>query len=122
MNKQATNWSLEELELYLEIGEDKINGVQDYIIEGLVLECAEWSKENGLGTKASSLRCRLPPSLLRWRRKCDRPSSNYKTFPIYLSDARTSLIVEVLLLTPDNIPSNVWSQRGVCFIMQNSST
>jgi hypothetical protein len=91
------------------------------VIEGLLLECAEWSKEKGLETKSTSLSCRLPPSRLVWRRRTDRPEANYLTFPIYLSETRTSLVVEILIATPSHVPSYVWAQRGVCFIMQSSS-
>lgn len=118
---QSNHWSLEELELYLEIGENEVHGSEGSVVEGLFLECADWTPERGLETKTSSASCRLPPSRLMWRRRSDRPSGNYLTFPIYLSETRTSLVVEILLLTPDHIPSYVWSQRGVCFIMQTSS-
>lgn len=86
-----------------------------------MLECAEWSTEKGLETKSSLLSCRLPPSRLVWRRRADRPEANYMIFPVYLNETRNALVIEILILTPDHVPSYVWSQRGVCFIMQNSS-
>jgi hypothetical protein len=86
-----------------------------------VVECAEWTADNGLETKSSSLSCRLPPSRLVWRRRADRPEAHHMTFPVYLNETRTTLVIEILILTPDHVPPYVWSQRGVCFIMQNSS-
>jgi hypothetical protein len=115
--KQINQWSLEELELYLDIGESTIEGCHDTIVANLVLESAQWTAQDGLEL-SSSLRCRLPPSRLRWRRRCDRPSADFITFPIYLNETRIHLIVEVLINLPANTPKHVWAQRGVALIMQ----
>ena len=115
---QANKWSLEELELYLEIGVDASEGVQDTVIERLVIEGAEWSKGSGLNL-SSSLRQSLPLSRLRWKRRGDQTDADYMPFPVYLNESRSTLIMEVLVRPPDGIPKDVWAQRGVAFIMQS---
>ena len=42
---QTNGWSLEELELFLEIGIDKEEGTMDTVIDGVVLESAQWSSD-----------------------------------------------------------------------------
>jgi hypothetical protein len=114
-------WSLEELELYLDIGEETITGAQDTIANRLVLECAQWTREGGLEL-SSSLRCLLPPSRMRWKLRSSDESSSVScmTLPVYLNDTRRSLVVEVKVPLPSGVPPQAWAQRGVCVIMQNS--
>ena len=40
------------------------------------------------------------------------------SFPVYLHDGRTSLIVQVLVASPPSVPPLVWAQRGVGIILQ----
>lgn len=44
---QANKWSLEELELYLDVGSTAIESAQDTIVQGLALEGAAW---DGVGS------------------------------------------------------------------------
>jgi hypothetical protein len=113
---QANKWSLEELELSLEIGETKCEGVHDTIVEGLTLEGASWTQSSFVLT--SDLRCRLPPSRLRWCLRHSQQEKRGMYFPIYLNESRSSVVVEVLVKPPAHIPEHVWSQRGVGFILQ----
>jgi len=111
-------WSLEELELFLEIEKTEIESEQDTIIEELVLEGAIWINES---IKLSDeLRCKLPPSRLTWRLKNQRPSGSYIQFPIYLNEARNSLVAEVLVATSKDIAAHQWATRSVAFTMQSS--
>jgi len=114
---QEYKWSLEELELYLDIGEEEVEGVHDTVISKLLLESAMWIPQDGLQL-SSEIQCRLPASRLRWRRRCDRPHTEYMTLPVYMNEMRSSLVVEVLVPQPPNIPRYVWAQRGVGLIMQ----
>lgn len=116
---KVNQWSLEELELYLEIGCAIAEGGQDTIVDKLVLESAQWTPEEGLEL-SPTLRCRLPPSRLRWRRRCDRPPGDFILFPVYLNETRATLVVEVLVSLPSHVPTHVWVQRGTAFIMQLS--
>lgn len=114
---QVNKWSLEELELYLDIGCDTIDSVQDTIIEGLVLQGAKW--DNSKIILSDDLKCHLPLSRLRWKLRNNIMDKNYVQFPIYLNDARSNLLVEVFVLIPkDEILTHIWSQRGVSFVMQ----
>lgn len=109
-------WSLEELELFLEIEKTDIESEQDTIIEEFVLEGAKWT--NGGIKLSDELRCKLPPSRLTWRRKSQRPSGNYTQFPVYLNEARSSLVAVVLVETPNDIAAYQWATRSVSFVMQ----
>lgn len=120
---QENKWSLEELELYLEIGESTVETVQDTIVEGVLLVGAIWvpasSDAGGSLTLSEDLRSALPLSRLRWRLRNDRPTGEFISFPLYLNESRSHLLVEALVKAPLSlIPSHVWAQRGVCFLMQ----
>jgi hypothetical protein len=118
---QGNKWSLEELELYLEIGCSQAEGVQDSIVEGLQLEGARFSPDTvttGTLELCDEIRSPLPLSRLRWRLRSDRPAGNFVSFPVYLNASRSELVVEVLLRTPAEVPTHVWAQRGVGFVMQ----
>jgi hypothetical protein len=135
----VNKWSLEDLELYLEIdcGGDGSAGSSDAagatLVEGLVLEGAQFDSAASSIRLSEELRCRLPLSRLSWRRKQDRPVSvnssigteqtqgSYQLFPLYLNEGRGSLVAQVLLQTPGAVPKHVWSQRGVAFVMNSSS-
>mmetsp|Transcript_18914 Transcript_18914/g.35259 ORF Transcript_18914/g.35259 Transcript_18914/m.35259 type:complete len:887 (+) Transcript_18914:2-2662(+) len=119
LTAQEKQWSLEELELYMDIGADKAVGVEDTIVRSMMFECAQWSEANGI-TLSSSLRSRLPTSRLRWRLRKDRPSScRFMTFPVYLDETRANLVVEVLIEIPADVEPVVWSQRGVAIVLQS---
>jgi len=42
---QDHKWSLEELELVMEIGVEEVENDQCFIIKGLAMEGAEWTRE-----------------------------------------------------------------------------
>ena len=127
---QAYKWSLEDVELYLEVGYDKIEGMQDVIVEGLIAEGAKWAIDPSSSSSSSSLqlceelRSSMPPSRLRWSLKQDKSKWSCVTFPLYLNSSRTELIAEVLVMTSDNdnVPISSWAQRGVAFIMQSQQS
>ena len=118
--QQVNKWSLEDLELYLEVGCDNAEGVQDVIVEGLLLEGAKCALSSSTLQLCEDLRTNLPPSRLRWRLKTDKPSWSCTAFPMYLNSSRTEMVTEVLLRTEDNakLPPSCWAQRGVAFVMQ----
>jgi dynein heavy chain 1 len=117
LTAQVNQWSLEELELYLDIGVDSAEGVTDTVVRNLVFECAQWTAGAGI-MLSSSLRSQLPTSRLRWRRRDQKPVGNYMKFPVYLDETRASLVVEVLLNIPPEVDSAVWAQRGVAIVLQ----
>ena len=115
---------MEDLELYLEVGCDEVEGMHDAIVEGLVLEGARWEADPSVSQSnlqlCEDLRSSLPASRLRWRQKQDRPKWTCLSFPLYLNSSRSELVAEVLLRTPDDesVPICTWARRGVAFIMQ----
>ena len=122
LSAQANQWSLEDLELHLEIGVAASEGVADTIIRNLVFECAQWTEAEGI-TLSSSLRSRLPPSRLRWRRRQEAPRAGgaFLALPVYLDETRSSLVVEVLVDIPAHVAPAVWTQRGVALVLQSST-
>ena len=118
LTAQVNKWSLEELELYLEIGIGDAEGVADTVVRNLVFECAQWSESDGI-TLSASLRSRLPISRLRWCRRTDSPPGNFITFPVYLDTTRANLVVEVLVEVSANVPPEIWAQRSVAIVLQS---
>jgi hypothetical protein len=127
LTAQVNQWSLEDLELSLEIDHDhhdaKNNNI-GIIIEGLVLEGASYNGKSQSIELSESLRCRLPLSRLCWRRKQNNDDKRL-VFPLYLNDSRRVLVSNIYLDHTKNfsnldiIPKYIWSQRGVAFIMQS---
>jgi dynein heavy chain 1 len=119
---QTNKWSLEDLELSLDIGVSACDGVQDTVVEGLTLEGVSW--RDGAFALSAELRSKLPPSRLRWSLRSKRTSApdadKYVLFPMYLNESRQSVVAEVLLKPPSYLPQQVWSQRGVAFSVQSS--
>ena len=91
----------------------------DSILEGLTLEGAEWEKFKGL-VLSPSLRCQLPNTRARWRKRMDREHKLGK-FPVYLNESRATIIVEGFIEVPAAIPDHVWAQRGVAVILHTAS-
>lgn len=123
---KANKWSLEDLELYLEIGCDTAEGVQDAVVEGLVLEGARSLPATTSSSSSSlqlceDLRTDLPPSRLRWRLKGDKPSYVCTAFPLYLNTSRAELVTEIIVRTDGSahVLPCIWAQRGVAFIIQS---
>jgi Dynein heavy chain C-terminal domain len=123
---KANKWSLEDLELYLEIGCDTAEGVQDAVVEGLVLEGARSLPATSSSSSSSlelceDLRTNLPPSRLRWRLKGDKPSYICTAFPLYLNTSRAELVTEIIVRTDGSahVLPCIWAQRGVAFIIQS---
>ena len=116
---QTNGWSLEELELFLDIGINAVEGTMDTVIEGVVLESAHWSAGTGV-VLSTDLRCPLPPSRLRWYTSAARKEKYPETItlPVYLNDSRSSLVVEVFLPAPKTLSKLALAQRGVALVMQ----
>lgn len=101
------------------MGETTCDGVQDTIVKNLTLEGASWV--NGSLMLSSELRCQLPATRLRWGLKKSEPGKDDDRilFPLYLNELRASVVAEVFVTPPRDIPTEVWAQRGVGFIMQS---
>jgi dynein heavy chain 1 len=118
LTAHVNSWSLEELELFLEIGVSIVERDTDIVLRGLVLENASWV--NGSLSLSSDLRQRLSSCRLRWqlRNQVDSSAAIVKV-PVYLTESRKSLVVEVRLLLPDLAPPiAALARRGVAIIMR----
>lgn len=139
---QANQWSLEDVELTLEIAQDgTVKDVNDAIVEGVMLEGAHWNTERRSLELSETLRSRLPPCILRWTLKSERLTAEgtadaaastaasvaagvahaeYLHLPLYLTEQRTALITEVLLCVQTTLSRDVWAQRGAAVVLQSS--
>jgi hypothetical protein len=116
----VNKWSLEDLELYLEVGCVSVsNQLTDTIVEGLYLEGAK-CVEMGSVELSEDSKFKLPSSKLSWKLRSSSPSSNYQLFPLYLNESRSTLVAEVLLAVPQSIPRHIWAQRGVALVLQSA--
>lgn len=108
------------------MGLTQCEGPQDTAVDGLVLEGAAWGSDgdgaSGGGLRLSDvLRCQLPPSRLRWRQRGDGSSgAAFLRLPLYLNEARSVLVAEVLVPAPAvSGAAGVWAQRGVAVILKS---
>ena len=117
---QSNGWSLEELELFLDINISDVADASsgcDVVLRGLTLENASWREGSLLFD--SELRNRLQPSRLRWRRHQDVLSEIERSVcvPVYLTESRKILVSEVRLVMVAEVPPHALAQRGVAIIL-----
>ena len=86
-------WSLEELDLVVQIGVSKLQDDQSFIIEGLCLEGYSSSQENQDLVSSASLSEKLHPITLRWTRigKTDTKDISNSTQSLSISTASVSI-------------------------------
>ena len=118
---QVNKWSLEDLELYLDINGDHLHSKSshDTMVEGLILQGASWNENQKQIVFSDELRHTLPLSSLKWRLKTSKPSASTTTIPIYINENRKQLISQVIVSTQSGILTHQWAQRSVAFILQN---
>ena len=120
LTAQINSWSLEELELYLEIGTSTVERDTDIVLRGLVLENANWA--DGSISLTSDLRQRLPTSRLRWEQRGGSSTASLTPIikvPVYLSDLRKALVCEVRLPLTGTAPHyTALARRGVAIILR----
>ncbi|KAG2237733.1 dynein heavy chain [Thamnidium elegans] len=111
---QRYKWSLEELVLDVDIGDNK-KDVAGYRIRGLKMEGAQWdNNEICLTSEPSS---KLPKTAIRWIRKEQRKEiQNAVELPVYLNSDRADLLLTMTVPAnaeeKDRIP-----QRAVALII-----
>ena len=117
--QQSNNWSLENLDLYLDLDTTSTAGTKttgDVMVEGLLLEGAAW--KDGSMTLSEDLRTVLPLCQLSWKPKASS-SSEYLTLPLYRDQTRAYLIAQVLVRKPKTASEYIWAQRGVAFVVKS---
>lgn len=112
---QAHQWSLELLELEVEIGEDRVIDDQCFIIEGLTLVSADYRE--GALRLTEQLTTKLPPTRFRWVKKSERKQNSHEIqVPLYLNSSRQEVMTAITLNTDENLPSYIWYQRGTAVL------
>ena len=125
---QENKWSLEELDLKFEVDpseEDIQKNPLGFIVDGLSIEGAAYSKEDQRIKLSESLASYLPRANLKWINKNKKSEdgqadeqTEYIQIPVYLNKQRTTLLFSVKIPT-FGIPAYVWYQRGVALFAWN---
>lgn len=118
MNK----WSLEDLELYLEIADatTSVLGNQSYdvSIDGLILQGASFDLSTKSLSFSDDLRFALPLCKLKWRLKGTHSSLYSTALPVYINENRKQLVCQVLVGIPSALRKTQFAQRSVALILQ----
>jgi len=122
---QENKWSLEELDLKFEVdpSDEAISNNQlGFIVEGLSIEGASYSRDEQRIKLSESLSSFLPKANLKWinknKQEDGESDQEYIQIPVYLNKQRTTLLFSVKVPT-FGIPAYVWYQRGVALFAWN---
>jgi len=124
---QENKWSLEELDLKFEVDPNEeaiVNNPLGFIVDGLSIEGASYSKDDMRIKLSESLSSYLPRANLKWinkHRQAEEDQESHTEFiqiPVYLNKQRTTLLFSVKIPT-FGIPAFVWYQRGVALFAWN---
>lgn len=123
---QVHGWSLEELELVLDINCTTSRAPTDALVEGLCLEGAEYSG-NGSLVLSELLSCLLPPSRLSWHKSTSTGSGGTTSLvlPLYRDQTRMTLVCNLVISNPYSNKSTggdlseSWTQRSVAVVMKS---
>jgi dynein heavy chain 1 len=112
---QAHSWSLEDLSLKITIDDKSNSRADSFTFVGMELQGASW-QAGALAIDNNELACKLPPVRFTWVKDMKASESSIKV-PVYLDYTREQYLFSVNLECPKNIPSSVWSQRGICLVV-----
>lgn len=110
-SEQRNEWSVEELELFLDIEGEQ--GSDSEGVLGLRLGGGgEWRE--GRLLLSDRLSCALPPSRLRWRPRADSSTAaaGCIALPLYSGEARQAVVFCLLPAGP--LARSACEQRGLC--------
>lgn len=97
------------------------NNPLGFLVEGLSIEGASYSKDDARIKLSESLSSFLPRTNLKWVNKTHESADDtteYIQIPVYLNKQRTTLLFSVKVPT-FGIPAYVWYQRGVALFAWN---
>lgn len=119
MTAQENKWSLEDLELYLDVTGSLLPGLpQDVTVAGLTVQGASWVNDSHLAF-SDDLRHALPACKIKWRPRGMQPKAAAVTaIPVYVNESRKTLVSQVLMSTLAGVSASLWAQRGVAIILQ----
>ncbi len=123
MKLQENKWSLEDLELYLDVGGDVLMpGIaQDALVHGLLVQGAAWLPDKQRLVFSDDLHSSLPPCKLKWRPRgtsVKAATSSLTLLPVYSGESRKSLVTQVLVATVEGKTAQQWAQRSVALLLQ----
>eukprot|EP01016_Furgasonia_blochmanni_P042655 TRINITY_DN567_c0_g1_i1.p1 TRINITY_DN567_c0_g1~~TRINITY_DN567_c0_g1_i1.p1 ORF type:complete len:874 (+),score=315.79 TRINITY_DN567_c0_g1_i1:204-2825(+) len=120
---QNNKWSLEELDLKIEIYDGRSDLDDDsFLITGMTIEGAEWDAQTKLLKLNKDLSALLPPLVFKWI-KVDKDqlkvTADDELFvPVYLNKSRANLIFSVKM-NCGNLQKTQLYQRGLALIAWN---
>mmetsp|Transcript_42601 Transcript_42601/g.49780 ORF Transcript_42601/g.49780 Transcript_42601/m.49780 type:complete len:516 (-) Transcript_42601:57-1604(-) len=117
-------WSLEELDLIVQIGKSKLEDDQSFIIDGLTLEGYEWSKDSQEIIASNVLSEKLSSVTLKWIRigaeeEDEKNKEEVKStqIPVYLNSERLNLLFSVKIHSQQS-KAELY-QRGICLVVSS---
>jgi dynein heavy chain 1 len=118
-------WSLEEvaLEVHMDVGAERLAALRDgCVVHGMALEGAAWDCVRQELQLSSSIAHRLRNATLCWVKKASLEERTRISMPVYLNRNRSDMIFTVDVAAPlADVPSSVWSQRGLALIAWSQS-
>jgi len=116
---QNNKWSLEELDLEVEIYENEEVDDDSFLITGMIITGANWNRTTRILELTDELRYHLPTLKFRWIRvnRADKgvEKDNEVLVPVYLNKSRANLLFSVKLKR-GNISKKVLYQKGLALI------
>lgn len=124
---QAHQWSVENLELEIEIlesGRAIKTDSTSFVVKGLTLEAAGWNPKSKSLTLQNEISSQLPMTRFQWLfrppKEEDSPTEDSThregkiTLPVYLNETRAEYLFSVdLPVQKDSVPTTTWFQRAV---------
>jgi len=122
---QANTWSLENLELHVEILQDNKGETDEasFISKDFCLEGgAVWDPKGKCLALSNDISTKLPPAKFLWKlRTEEKKEGNKVTLPVYLNETRSEFLFAVDVNAPTDILNHVWTQRGVALTVWKST-
>lgn len=119
---ENNNWSLEELDLIIEIGNENADDEQSFTIDHLTLEGYEWNTEDNDVFASDVLSTNLPTSSIKWVHKDQKDSigdaDKITQLPVYLNNERLNLLFSVKIVSGQS-RTDLY-QRGIALVSWSS--
>ena len=120
---QAHSWSLEKLQLELDVRRDASDvpalDKRSFLITGLRIDGASCSGD--VLTLSNMPFTTQPLTILRWSLGADAPRTDMVQLPVYLNATRANLVFMVSLRPSAGLTQDVFYKRGVALLCSNLS-
>ena len=118
---QVNGWSLENLELHIEIlseANPKFEGTSSsFLARNISLQGASWNYESKSLDFSNDTQVKLHPCVMQWKNKEPNTTTNTVDIPVYLNDTRNQLLFSLALSSKDQNSSSVFFQRGAGMLL-----